>query len=109
MASDILQNVIDIGVKGAFLISKCDKDDMIRNKFFNIFFKNKYRLWWITAFTLSFWMCAESIEITWKMWLENPVSLSFTDKPMLISEIPFPTVMPEPAFPSFFFILDVSY
>lgn len=38
------------------------------------------------------YLCGESIRSVLINWIENPVSMSFTEKPASISEIPFPTI-----------------
>lgn len=50
------------------------------------------RFWWIVAFSLSVWLCGASIHNIWLKWHNNPVSMSFTEKEVPISAIPFPTV-----------------
>lgn len=48
------------------------------------------RLWWIIAFVLSVYLCFSSVLNLWLKWVENPVIVSFDNKPMSIGEIPFP-------------------
>lgn len=51
-----------------------------------------HRFWWIIAFILSASLCASSIWNIWLKWNDRPVTMSFTDKEVLVSSIPFPTV-----------------
>lgn len=46
----------------------------------------------MVAFGLSLCLCGLSIQDIWLKWHENPVTMSFTEKPLPISAIPFPTV-----------------
>lgn len=63
-----------------------------RNRF-EIFDNLNIRLWWMGAFGLSVLLCGLSIQNILINWNENPVSMSFTEKPVPISTIPFPTVI----------------
>lgn len=55
------------------------------------------RLWWLVAFVLSIYGCSRLIYNAWQRWEHNPVIVSFSEKTMSISEIPFPavTICPE--------------
>lgn len=44
------------------------------------------------AFGLSACICGLSIQDVWVKWGESPVTMSFTEKELSISAIPFPTV-----------------
>lgn len=44
------------------------------------------------AIALSFWLCSSSIHSIWIEWKEKPVKMSFSEEPVSISSIPFPTV-----------------
>lgn len=50
------------------------------------------RLWWLVAISVSVWLCGASIRDMWIKWHENPVTMSFTEKYLPISSVPFPTV-----------------
>lgn len=51
-----------------------------------------HRIWWLIAFGLSLWLCSSSIRTIWVHWMENPITITFTDREIPISAIPFPTV-----------------
>lgn len=61
----------------------------ISNKFI---FSHFNRLWWIVAILISFYFCGSSIQEIVFEWYQNPVKMSLTDTPTLISTIPFPAV-----------------
>lgn len=50
------------------------------------------RVWWLSFFSVSFYLCVTFILGTWINWNEHPVTISFTEKERPISAIPFPTV-----------------
>lgn len=58
----------------------------------SIFLIVEIRFWWKVAFSVSVWLCGASIHNIWLKWHKNLVSMSFTEKPMPTSTIPFPTV-----------------
>lgn len=57
-----------------------------------IFAFQKYRLWWIIAFGVSFWLCGSSILGLWIKWHRNLVTLKIIENDVSITNIPFPTV-----------------
>lgn len=86
MECDILLNDGDIGVKGFFFFNEIFQIVQNNRLFFII------RVWWILAVLLSIYFCGSSIRDILIDWQENPVKMGFTDRPELISAIPFPTV-----------------
>lgn len=55
------------------------------------------RLWWVISFSLSLAFCTISVYTTWMKWIESPVTMSYSENEVLISEIPFPAVTICPA------------
>lgn len=58
----------------------------------NKIFVDQNRSWWIIFFGLSVWLCGSSIQNIWIKWRQEPVTMTFTQKELKISDIPFPTV-----------------
>ena len=50
------------------------------------------RFFWLLAICTSIWLCGSSIQDMWHRWNQNPVQISFTEKDLPISSIPFPSV-----------------
>lgn len=55
------------------------------------------RLWWIAVFVFSVYGCAKLIEKVYQKWTDNPVIVTFDERPLPVWLIPFPavTICPE--------------
>lgn len=49
-------------------------------------------MYWLIAIGVSFWLYGLMIRSSWIEWAEDPVTFSYTEKPMKIDTIPFPKV-----------------
>ena len=89
---DISPNKDVIGVKGITIKSKC-----IWNSFFLFYIYIYFRAFWSIAIVLSLYLCGISVHNTFLKWQRNPVQISFTEKDIFVSDIPFPkiTICPE--------------
>lgn len=50
------------------------------------------RLFWAISVCVSLCLCGLLVKDIWIKWQENPVTMSFTEKPLHFSSIPFPTI-----------------
>lgn len=50
------------------------------------------RVWWITVFSLSLYLCIDLILVTYRKWDTSPVIVSFAQSPTPVWGIPFPAV-----------------
>lgn len=83
---DILLIANDIGVKGKYI--SC----LFHYICLALILLNYRRLFWIIFVIISLYFCGSSIHDILSNWNENPVTMSMTEAPTPISDIPFPTV-----------------